>query len=188
MKETIIKTFINLINSMNYEDITVKLICKKCYISRTTFYKYFKNTEDVLLEIENKVLDDMDDIYKEYNYQDILTIDHNVPAPNFYEMYKYIYNHKEIFKFIYSDKCPKPYYNKTMISINNKLTLLFSKYLDEIQTKEAVSICSNFIMSTGKALVSEKTTLTPKQLSIMIKNVIQALIKDKEIYFNKKDI
>lgn len=186
MKETIIKVFLELIKTINYEDITVRLICKKSYISRTTFYKYYKNTNDVLLEIENKVLDDMDAIYKEYNYQDILTIDHNVPAPNFYEMYKYISNHKDIFNFIYSDKCPKPYYTKTMNSINSKLNVLFSKYLNEIQTREAVSICSNFILSTGKALVSEETTLTPKQLSTMIKNVIQALIKDSDIYFNKE--
>ena len=129
----------------------------------------------------------MDDIHKEYNYQDILTIDHKAPAPNFYEMYKYIYNHKEIFRFIYSDKCPRPYYNKTTNRIHSKLTLLFSKYLDEPQTKEAATICSNFILSTGKALVEEQTTLTPTQLSTMLKNVIQALIKDKDIYFNKKD-
>lgn len=188
MRDRIIKVFIELINTINYEAISVKLICEKCYISRTTFYKHFKNTNDILLEVENKVLEDMDNIYKEYNYQDILKIPHEVPAPNFYEMYKYIYNHKEIFRFIYSDKCPRPYYNKTTTSIFSKLLLLFSKHLDEQETREAASICSNFILSTGKALVDEKTTLTPKQLSTMLKNVIQALIKDKNIYFNKKDI
>ena len=185
MKEVITNTFLELISIVDYEDITVKKICEKSYISRTTFYKYFKNTNDVLLEIENKVLDDMEKIYLEYNYQDILKIEHNEPAPNFYEVYKYIYNHKEIFGFIYSDKCPKPYFNKTVNSINTKLSFLFNKYLDETQSKEATTICSNFILSTGKALVDEKTTLTPKQLSIMLKNVIQALINDSDIYFNK---
>ena len=183
MKDTIINTFLNLLNDLDYEDISIKLICEKCYISRTTFYKYFKNIDELIVVIGKKVLDDMDNIYLEYNYQDILKIPHNEPAPNFYEMYKYIYNHKIIFSFIFSDKCPKPYFNKTMNSINLKLSRLFNKYLNETQSKEATTICSNFIISTGKALISDQTTLTPKQLSIMLKNVIQALINDSDIYF-----
>jgi AcrR family transcriptional regulator len=185
MKEEIINGLVDLLNEEKYENITVKSLCKKCYISRTTFYNYYKSINEVLTDLENKVMDDMDSIYREYNYQSILDININDPAPNFYEMYKYIYNHKNIFKYIYGDNCPKSYYKKTSNSIHAKLNLLFSKYMEPNQAKEAANIVTGFVLSSGNALVEETTTLTPKQMSIMLKNTIADIIRNKDIYFNK---
>lgn len=185
MKEDIINGFVNLLNEEKYENITVKSLCKECYISRTTFYNYYKSINEVLTEIENKVMDEMDSIYREYNYQSILDIKEDDPAPNFYEMYKYINNHKPIFKYIYGPNCPKSYYKKTIASINQKLNILFSKYMSPNQTKEAAKIATGFIMYSGNDLVEDNTTLTPKQLSIMLKNTIKDFIANKDIYFNK---
>lgn len=185
MKEDIINGLLSLLEEENYENITVRLLCKKCYISRTTFYNYFKSIDEVLSEIEDKVLIDMEHIYKEYNYQSLLDVKEDEPAPNFYEMYKYIYNNKSIFKYIYGENCPKTYYKKTVNSINAKLNNLFSKHMTNNQVKEATAIITNFILSSGKVLIEDKTTLTPKQLSILLKNTIKDLIKNKDIYFNK---
>ena len=185
MKEDIINGLIELLNEEKYENITVKSLCKKCYISRTTFYNYYKSINEVLAEIENKVMDDMDAVYREYNDQSILDIRVDDPAPNFYEMYKYIYNNKPIFKYIYGDNCPKSYYKKTIASINKKLNVLFSQYMTPNQTKEAANIVTGFIMSSGRDLIEDNTTLTPKQVSIMLKNTIKDFITNKDIYFNK---
>ena len=185
MKEDIINGLIDLLNEEKYENITVKSLCKKCYISRTTFYNYYKSINEVLTEIENKVMDDIDSIYREYNYQSILDINNDDPSPVFYEMYKYIYTHKPIFKYIYGDNCPKSYYKKISASIYKKINVLLSQYMTTHQVKDASKIVGGFIISTGNDLIEDNTSLTPIQVSIMVKNMIKDFITNKDIYFNK---
>jgi len=47
-KELIISTYHDLVLKRNTSKITVKEICDTCPISRTTFYKYFKDSYDII--------------------------------------------------------------------------------------------------------------------------------------------
>lgn len=48
MKETIIQTFIEMINEKPFDKITVKDIVEKCGINRNTFYYHFEDIYDLL--------------------------------------------------------------------------------------------------------------------------------------------
>ena len=48
------QALIELLNKKDYEFITIKEICKKAGVNRSTFYLHYDNVEDLLLEtIEN---------------------------------------------------------------------------------------------------------------------------------------
>ena len=181
MKKAIIEKFIELLNTMKYEDISVSLLCEKCSTSRTTFYKYFDNIDEVFIEIENELLSDMVKLYKENN--NIRNINDNAKLSNLYEMYKYIYDHKKIFSFFFSDNCPKTYMDRAIKYVMDKLYIDFRKYLNDEQAKEACAVCVNFIMVMAKSLVVDEYSLSPKQLSILFRNLVLHLIKNTDVYF-----
>lgn len=184
MKKKIAKVFIELLNSMKYEDISVSLLCEKCSTSRTTFYKYYKNIEELCFEIENELLDSMERLYKEYNYHNIKDLNEDTVLPNLHEMYKYIYENKDTFLFLFSDNCPKTYKDRGIKFVMSKLQKAFVNYLDEKDAKEACAICTNFIMTTTKSLIMDEYSLTPKQLAILCRNLVLHLINNRDVYFS----
>ena len=163
MKEQITKKLIELLNTMKYEDISVSLLCEKCSTSRTTFYKHFKNIDDVFYELENKIISDMEKLYKENNKHRIKDLNSKTELSNLYEMYKYIYDNKDIFIFMYSDNCPKTFMDKAIKTIMDKLNNELKKFFNDKEAKEASAICTNFIVATTKSLVTDEYSLTPKQ-------------------------
>ena len=48
IKETIVKTYKDLVIAKKSSKISVKELCQAVGISRTTFYKHFKDTYDVI--------------------------------------------------------------------------------------------------------------------------------------------
>ena len=182
MKEKIVKELFELLRTMKYEDISVCLLCEKCKTSRTTFYKHFNNIEDVFIEVENKIINDMERLFKENNISNIKELNSKTELSNLYEMYKYIYDHKEFFLFFYSDNCPKTYMDKAIKTIMDKLYLSFSSILDKEYAKKASAVCTNFIIATTKSLIIDEYSFTPMQLSILFRNLILHLINNKDTY------
>ena len=64
LKESITQAFFQLLNVMDYEDITISQICKKAGVSRTGFYRNYRDktqiidgyTYDFFLNIQNNVM------------------------------------------------------------------------------------------------------------------------------------
>ncbi len=51
------KAFIEILEKKDFEYITVKEICKKADVSRSTFYLHYENTRDLLDEVSRYLLD-----------------------------------------------------------------------------------------------------------------------------------
>lgn len=60
-KAMIRDTFFSLLKDNPIEKITVKAICEKAEINRTTFYKYYENPYDLLNQLEKEFLDRLRD-------------------------------------------------------------------------------------------------------------------------------
>ena len=68
------KSFLNLLKDENYLQITVSQICKISNITRTTFYSYFNNLNDLLNEIINDAIFNKKDNYQfnqKYSFEEI---------------------------------------------------------------------------------------------------------------------
>lgn len=50
------EAFLELYKIKSFQRITVKDICQKAYVARTTFYHYYKNIVEVIEEIEDEVI------------------------------------------------------------------------------------------------------------------------------------
>ena len=57
IKEIIKRQFMKEYTKKSFSMITVKGLCASTPVARTTFYSYFNNTDDVLREIEDEILD-----------------------------------------------------------------------------------------------------------------------------------
>ena len=53
ISEKIETTFLSLILTHKYEDITISQICEKANINRSTFYAHYDNINDLIIKIEN---------------------------------------------------------------------------------------------------------------------------------------
>lgn len=59
-KKKLTNTLLVLIAKKRINDITVLELCKEANINRTTFYKYYKDIEDLVLKIEESLLTDLE--------------------------------------------------------------------------------------------------------------------------------
>ncbi len=73
-KKAISTAFLELLTYMNFEDITITMICKKSEIRRATFYNHFQDKYELLaycVRVTLKQFVDISDI-KNLTYEDIL--------------------------------------------------------------------------------------------------------------------
>ena len=59
-KNKLTNTLLELLKTKKIKDITVLELCKKANINRTTFYKYYKDVDDLVLKIEESLISDLE--------------------------------------------------------------------------------------------------------------------------------
>ena len=75
MTKTLIRTaLVELMQEKNFPSITIKELCSRADINRTTFYKHYSDQEAVLSEIEAELVDRTMDYMKDVS-RDAATID-----------------------------------------------------------------------------------------------------------------
>ena len=60
-KKKLTNTMLTLMKEKRLQDITVLELCKKANINRTTFYKYYKDVEDLVIKIEDSLLVELEE-------------------------------------------------------------------------------------------------------------------------------
>ncbi len=59
-KKKLTNALLELLQTKKIKDITVLELCKLAKINRTTFYKYYKDVDDLVLKIEESLLSDLE--------------------------------------------------------------------------------------------------------------------------------
>lgn len=73
-KKIIEEAFLELLKERPLVKISVKAICEKAEINRTTYYKYYDNPYDLLNKMEAKILDDLQKRIEETNTENLQDI------------------------------------------------------------------------------------------------------------------
>ena len=155
-KMKIKEAFLELYKIKNFQSITVKDICQKAYVARTTFYHYYKNIVEVIEEIEDEVINKLilinDDILNadikdlksmEFFEKTINYIDKNfnlfylflVKQPNI----RFIDKWKKGIKYHFYDKCSKENCNINIeLAIEMIASAAISGYTYWISNKDKV--------------------------------------------------
>lgn len=68
-KRAIRNALADLMTQKNYNDITIKEISDKAGINRKTFYNYYRGIYQVIEEIENELIDKLDTMIDEVDFQ-----------------------------------------------------------------------------------------------------------------------
>ena len=71
-KKAIRSAFAELLAEKDYNDITVTDIAERADINRKTFYNYYRNTEDLVKDIENEAIETFDSIMDDLKAHNIL--------------------------------------------------------------------------------------------------------------------
>lgn len=110
-----------LLDSKELKDITVQEIADKTRISRTTFYNYYTNVNDIYTQTEQVVLTDLEKIVQVFGMAD--------EKDMFGAIFLYIEDNPKIFKMIFS--------LNTTGHIRDKLSELFERMCVEIWLERA---------------------------------------------------
>lgn len=66
-RQRIIQAFLNLIKEKKWEKITVKELCLKTEITRSTFYQYYSDIYELMEQIQHDLIQDMSSRYESLN-------------------------------------------------------------------------------------------------------------------------
>ena len=184
-KNAIRNAFIELYKKWSIDKITIDMICKKAYLSRSTFYKNYKNIDALVKEIENEVREDMTRINEDYNYQSIFDVNENYPSPNFMEMFRCVLKHKDFFMGAYSDHGNPSFYSRSKKMITQFLKEHILMHEPDVEHIDLIcDICSDYIMNCCKMIIKYEKELSPKGLSIEVKKYIIDFVNHEELYID----
>lgn len=188
MKLLIKESFYKIYLDKSLSEIRVNDICKKAHIGRSTFYNYYKNIDALVEEIEKNIIDDMMTIYKEYNYVELPSLKDDIPAPNFYEMYKYVLKNKEIFECMLKEK-NRRFIKASKKNIRLNLEHTFKKYIENEEiVKFSCDLCTEHILTSCNLITEYNNIVTPKTLALQTQRLILDIIKNKETYFHERSL
>lgn len=145
-KKKLTDTLLILLKDKKIKDITVLELCKEASINRTTFYKYFKDIDDLVLKLEETLLEDL----KEY----IVDIKRNFLISYTSKIIETVSIHKDIYARILSE-------NGDHTFLRRILSLVYNQSIDEWQhllkkaTRSDLEKIYNFIVDGTIGIVEE---------------------------------
>ena len=161
---------IALLETKEYEYITIKEICHIANVNRSTFYLHYSNMNDLLEEtIESlnlsfnshfKSKENESTIISKENIEDLLLIndDHLIPYLNFIKenknIYKVLKNHPQLFN---ANKTYDQMFRKLFVPIMNRFGLdeKWHKYLMDFYISGLTSIVFDWVYDDCKIPVQE---------------------------------
>ena len=182
-RNAIKEAFVSLYKTTSADRITVEMLCKQAYLSRSTFYKHFSGVSAVLEEIEDEIREEMTSINNDYNYQNIFDVRLDYPSPNFVEMFRCVLRHRDFFTGAYSSHGNPSFYlrSKNMIASFLKEHILEHdknvRYCDII-----CDICSDYIITCCKMMIQYEDTLSAKGMAIEVKKQIVDFVQNEDLY------
>lgn len=171
------KAFLELYRQKNINKISVKELCLKAEVSRVTFYTYFEDIHTLLNEIENKIIADVNEIFKTWSYIDLTKLDKNKPISMFVDYYTYIYNDLDAFRALYGTYADPGFFDRCYAFVKKgfcdtaKLHGIATFMPDVLAT-----ICIDGLTNIDRLWILGKIKATPFEFARLIQRIIIAII------------
>ncbi len=162
-------SLVELLRDQHVSTISIKALCEKADINRSTFYAHYKDQYDLLHQMEAEVMENVT------MYLDKQTIGRNterLPNHLLTHILEYARNNAELFQVLLSENSDY-LFQKDIIGLSNIFSLQFNQkmdaklkdYLKEFGTAGCISIFQKWL--------KEGMTESPEELSGLIVNVLQ---------------
>ena len=165
-KKKLTDTLLILIEEKRIQDITVLELCKKAKINRTTFYKYYKDIEDLVNKIEDLLLVELE--------QNIGDIKRNYLISFTSKIIEAISNNKEVYPKLLGQNGDHTFLRKILSLVYNPSIEEWQKLLKKASREDLEKIY-NFIVDGTIGIVENwiknNCTDDPANISIFINKI-----------------
>jgi len=165
-KKKLTNNFLLLLKDKPIKDITVLELCKKANINRTTFYKYYKDIDDLVFKIEESLISDLE--------KNINTIKRNYLLSFSTIIIKTIKDHKEIYTRLLSTNGDHTFLRRILYLVYNPSITEWQKLLKKASANDLEKIYK-FIVDGTVGIVEEWIKIDcqeePDSLTIFINKI-----------------
>ena len=136
-KKKLTNTLLTTLKTKKVRDITVLDLCKDANINRTTFYKYYKDIDDLLFKIEETLINELE--------KNIVDIKRNYLLTYTTIIIETINDHKEIYTRLISDNGDHNFLKKILYLVHDQSIEEWRKLLKKASESDLDNIY-NFIV------------------------------------------
>ena len=145
-KRKLTNSFLLLVDKKRIKDITVLELCKEAKINRTTFYKYYKDIDDLVLKIEEYLLKDLE--------KNIIDIKRNYLISFTSKIIETIANNKEIYGKLLNENGDHTFLKRILGLVYNQSIEEWTKLLKKA-SREDLDKIYNFIVDGTIGIVED---------------------------------
>lgn len=181
------QSFLKLLNQKAYEEISVKEIAQEAFISRATFYIYFKNKDAILVGLLDDFLNEFDLLQKEntdfLNHVDMTdpTAIKNILYPNTFKIIQYFYENKNLITVLIGSNSninfmrvlQQVYYNHFI----NALPQMFYKELSNDILEYYALFMTNGVAAIVESWINEGFKTSVEIISNKILNILASSLQ-----------
>jgi AcrR family transcriptional regulator len=176
-EKNIVNAFLRLYQEKDLNEITVKEICQRAGVSRVTFYTYFEDIPTLLSGIEEKMLNDVDEIGNTFRYIDLAKLGKNTPIPILVNSYMYMEENIEVFRALLGPHGSPQFFRRFDDHFKQSCLENIKTYkTDTFSPDILASFCVGAVKSVGDLWVLGKIKATPEELALMSTKVIIAIL------------
>ena len=186
-KERIQKSFLELYCDNDIEKIKVNTICTMSNIGRTTFYKYYKKVDNILIDIERNTYKYFNSLKKQISDIDVCNLKDGEIALNILEIYRYIYKNPIIFKAFFTKNKDHLIIIKIRKQIKSNLKITYYKYFNDDKIFDCFTeIVSSLLINNSLIIIEYYKIINIETLAIKTQEIIKDLIINKDKYYKKE--
>ena len=142
-QESIEEALLSLLNEKELHRISVKEICEKANVARSTFYAYYDVIDDCLLIIENRFLHNVIDLTMKLEGQEKIE---DVDLSFFEETLQYIQSNQKMLYLFMIKRCNARFINKWKDAIKYHLYQRMPMQIDEKNKELTLEIIASVAM------------------------------------------
>lgn len=174
------EAFLELMDSIGFEKITVQALTKKAMISRTTFYLHYQDKYDLLDKIENEILDGIKNIALNLSMEDMIKngISDGKPYLTLLNVYKYIKENKQFFRLIMSENGDLSFHYKLNETMKDVVYHNIGMHRLKIPIQYAIAFSIGFQTSIINEWIKTDMKETPEEIVKMITQVMHDVPKN----------
>ena len=180
-RKMIQQAYVELLQEKEFDKITVTDIVTRADLNRGTFYAHYKNTEELLTQIKNKIINKMLDFLREFHHKNFF----QNPLPLLQKVESYIEDNYDFLRMLVGTKGSGQFLLKL-----NRTFVEFFKNNEEIpkaiKNKPDFIIQGHFfaggIINTYHAWLSGDLDKSLQEVSLVISNIItsSSIFKEDE--------
>lgn len=166
-QKRILEALLTLMEQEEYNNITVKNICKQANISRQTFYYLFESKEEIVIYCLNQFLDEIEQYINDNNIISIYDLA--------YTYFSAIDNNENIKKFI-SIISITPIFINILLKFMAKMHIVKTNRQADIVDYYAHNFVSYGLHNIFLLWIKNQKEITLKELANLVENILQGKV------------